>query len=89
MEFKALNSAAVLTWALAFAAMAGLFAASQPAHAASETAIFAGGCFWCVESDMDHVKGVSETISTPMSCSAVIEPTKPSKNVPRLNFGGV
>ncbi len=63
MEFKALNSAAVLTWALAFAAMAGLSAASQPAHAASETAIFAGGCFWCVESDMDHVKGVSETIS--------------------------
>ena len=33
------------------------------APAAAETAIFAGGCFWCVESDMDHVKGVSETIS--------------------------
>ena len=33
------------------------------AQAAAETAIFAGGCFWCVESDMDHVKGVSETIS--------------------------
>jgi peptide-methionine (S)-S-oxide reductase len=26
-------------------------------------AIFAGGCFWCVESDFDHVKGVTETIS--------------------------
>ena len=33
------------------------------AYANAETAIFAGGCFWCVESDMDHVKGVSETIS--------------------------
>jgi peptide-methionine (S)-S-oxide reductase len=33
------------------------------AQAATETAIFAGGCFWCVESDMDHVKGVSETTS--------------------------
>ena len=33
------------------------------AHAATETAIFAGGCFWCVESDMDHVKGVSKTTS--------------------------
>ena len=33
------------------------------AHAATETAIFAGGCFWCEESDMDHVKGVSETTS--------------------------
>lgn len=28
-----------------------------------ETAIFAGGCFWCVESDFDKVKGVKETIS--------------------------
>ena len=33
------------------------------AQTAAETAIFAGGCFWCVESDMDHVKGISETIS--------------------------
>ena len=29
----------------------------------SETAIFAGGCFWCVESDFDHVPGVFETVS--------------------------
>lgn len=28
-----------------------------------QTAIFAGGCFWCVESDFDHVDGVAETIS--------------------------
>ena len=28
-----------------------------------EIAIFAGGCFWCVESDFDHVPGVIETIS--------------------------
>ena len=27
------------------------------------TAIFAGGCFWCVESDFDTVPGVVETIS--------------------------
>ena len=27
------------------------------------TAIFAGGCFWCVESDFDHVKGVTATTS--------------------------
>lgn len=25
--------------------------------------VFAGGCFWCVESDFDHVKGVVETVS--------------------------
>lgn len=37
------------------------FAAVQPAFA--ETAVFAGGCFWCVESDMDHVNGVTSTTS--------------------------
>jgi len=25
-------------------------------------AVFAGGCFWCVESDFDHVLRVTETI---------------------------
>ncbi len=30
---------------------------------ASETAIFAGGCFWCVESDFDKVEGVISTTS--------------------------
>ncbi|WP_442873051.1 peptide-methionine (S)-S-oxide reductase MsrA [Aurantimonas sp. A3-2-R12] len=29
----------------------------------SATAIFAGGCFWCVESDFDHVQGVLDTTS--------------------------
>lgn len=28
-----------------------------------ETAVFAGGCFWCVESDFDKVEGVVETVS--------------------------
>ncbi len=46
--------------ALALTGMLPGFAAA-PAYA--ETAIFAGGCFWCVESDFDHVAGVSETIS--------------------------
>jgi peptide-methionine (S)-S-oxide reductase len=33
------------------------------AQAKTETAVFAGGCFWCVESDFDHIKGVLSTTS--------------------------
>jgi methionine-S-sulfoxide reductase len=29
----------------------------------SSTAVFAGGCFWCVESDFEKLDGVSEAIS--------------------------
>ena len=38
-------------------------AAAQPAVPERAVATFAGGCFWCVESDFDHVPGVLETIS--------------------------
>ena len=53
-----------------FAAMLGLLpliaaakATETDAAAKTETAIFAGGCFWCVESDFDHVTGVISTTS--------------------------
>lgn len=39
----------------------GLATAAQAGE--TKTAIFAGGCFWCVESDFDKVKGVLETVS--------------------------
>ncbi len=34
-----------------------------PMAARAETAIFAGGCFWCVESDFESVPGVREVTS--------------------------
>ena len=36
---------------------------AQKQGATSGVAIFAGGCFWCVESDFDNVPGVLSTIS--------------------------
>jgi len=47
---------------LAALAMSG---GAGPVTAAAETktAIFAGGCFWCVEDAFDKVDGVTETVS--------------------------
>lgn len=42
----------------------GLFAQSSGAKAAgTETLTVAGGCFWCVESDFESVRGVKEAVS--------------------------
>jgi peptide-methionine (S)-S-oxide reductase len=50
---------------LAAAAMltALVVTATETAADESAEAILAGGCFWCVEADMDKVPGVSETVS--------------------------
>jgi peptide methionine sulfoxide reductase msrA/msrB len=35
----------------------------EPSAVTLETATLAGGCFWCVESDLEKIKGVAEVIS--------------------------
>ena len=37
--------------------------AAAPAHAATEKATFAGGCFWCMEPPYDAIPGVISTTS--------------------------
>lgn len=38
-------------------------AAPRPAAAAADTAIFAGGCFWCMESQFEGLPGVRSVVS--------------------------
>ena len=56
-----MRAAAAFMLGLAIAAGAALAQAPQPATTAKAT--FAGGCFWCVESDFDKVAGVLSTTS--------------------------
>ena len=52
------------TIGLALAIGAGIFLQSQSSHAQGiKTLTVAGGCFWCVESDFEKVKGVKEAVS--------------------------
>ncbi|MCF4098873.1 peptide-methionine (S)-S-oxide reductase MsrA [Maritalea mediterranea] len=48
--------------ALIYIVMAALLSVST-VQAAEEKAVFAGGCFWCVEADFEKVDGVKEAIS--------------------------
>ncbi|MBZ0128595.1 MAG: peptide-methionine (S)-S-oxide reductase MsrA [Rhodobacteraceae bacterium] len=49
---------------LLIAILFGIALQMNAAHARNiQTAIFAGGCFWCVEADFDKVPGVVETTS--------------------------
>ncbi|MEL6968229.1 MAG: peptide-methionine (S)-S-oxide reductase MsrA [Pseudomonadota bacterium] len=52
-------------WAgcLGVAFIVGSAGLAGPAQAENKTAIFAGGCFWCIEKDFEHVAGVVDVVS--------------------------
>ena len=57
---------ALLAIALTVTILAGRSTQTQaqtPRAARTATAVFAGGCFWCTESDFDHMPGVTSTVS--------------------------
>jgi len=62
-DLSNLAALAVLVGAVLAATAPAQAEAKAAAGEGFEVAIFAGGCFWCVESDFDSVPGVVETVS--------------------------
>jgi len=73
----------LLSLALMLAAMGLAAAQGAPQPAPGQVvATFAGGCFWCTESDFDKVKGVISTTS------GYIGGTVPNPGYERVSAGG-
>lgn len=61
LDFKAVKRSLMVL--VACSALAGFAGSGSAAEQKLETAIFAGGCFWCIESDFEKVDGVVEAVS--------------------------
>ena len=58
-----MNNPAFKVRTLAAAIFVLLFGLSQTSTAEQREAIFAGGCFWCIESDFEKLDGVKAVVS--------------------------
>jgi peptide-methionine (S)-S-oxide reductase len=54
---------ALLIAALLLPAPMAAVAAPEPVAGTIEEAVFAGGCFWCLEHDLEHLPGVLDAVS--------------------------
>ena len=52
----------IVTFLLALGAFALASVNAAEPSAVTKTAIFAGGCFWCMQPPFDHAKGVTKTV---------------------------
>ena len=48
--------------ALALSCLIGVQSGESQSAGSTKTAIFAGGCFWCMQPPFDHAKGVIKTV---------------------------
>jgi peptide-methionine (S)-S-oxide reductase len=57
-----LKKAILICAVLAFIGAIGATRGQSPVPATEEKAIFAGGCFWCMQPPFDHIPGVKSTV---------------------------
>jgi len=55
-------SASALLFAVAIAVVVDPARGQDSSHSPTKTAIFAGGCFWCIQPAFDKAKGVIKTV---------------------------
>ena len=48
---------------ISFCLLFWLTAINSYAEEKAESAIFAGGCFWCMEADFEKINGIKEVVS--------------------------
>ncbi len=53
----------MIRFALMLAVMLSGLVMTAPAHAATKTFVYSGGCYWCTEADSEKLDGVSKVIS--------------------------
>jgi len=63
MKVNAMNLNTINKSVVVVSILISCFSVAIAAKAETETAILAGGCFWCMEKDFEHVPGVIKAVS--------------------------